>query len=371
MKVKHMLWAGGVVASLLAGPAYAGPFDGLEMGVGKVGTQSDQQTMDAFCGTKQIKVAYSDGFGGNTWRKIARAEAEDEAAKCANITEFNYVDAQGNPQKQISDIQSLAAQGYDVILIFADSGEALLRATREATEAGSAVVLWQAGVDFPGKPGVDYLVNVTANQADMGSVWMDWIAKQLGGKGNVLVFGGTPGAPQTAGQKSGFDKVVASHPDLKLLEDPVITNWDPAQYQKLTPALLAKYPQIDAIYSDYGSGVMGALRAYKEAGRPIPVVVAQAANELSCFYDKEKASEPGFKLGTESAFNWIIRVALRKGVAAAQGLSNTEPSIIVPTIVEDSTVADMQPTCSSDLPPDVSAVSTELSTDKLVKLLAK
>ncbi|MGO4567041.1 substrate-binding domain-containing protein [Rhizobium sp. 2YAF20] len=361
---------------LLAGAGWASaqndrPFAQIDVAPKRVGSAADLQSMDKFCGTKKIRVAYSDGFGGNTWRKISRAELEDEASKCPNITEVAYVDAQGNPQKQISDIQSLAAQGYDVIIIFADSGEAVLRATKEATQAGIAVVLWQSGVDFPGTPGVDYLVNVTASQSDMGGVWMKWIAQRLNGKGNVLVYGGTPGAPQTAGQKAGLEKVAKEYPDLRILEDPIVTNWDPAQYQKLTPALLAKYPQIDAIYSDYGNGVMGALRAFKEAGRPIPIVTSQAANELSCFWKKEKANEPQFQIGTESAFNWIIRVALRKGVAAAEGLNNTEPSIIMPTIVEDSTDTKMQPVCSSDLPPDIAAVSTQLSKDQLNKLLAK
>jgi ribose transport system substrate-binding protein len=372
MKFNYMLSSAALAIALSSSPAVLaqGAFDGINLGADVVGTENDLLSMDQFCGTKEIRVAYSDGFGGNTWRKISLAELEDEASKCANITEVAYVDAQGNPQKQISDIQSLAAQGYDVIIVFADGGEALLRATRQAMEAGVAVVVWQAGTDFPGTPGVEYVANVTADQGGMGNTWMQWIATSLNGEGNVLVFGGTPGAPQTAAQQAGYADVLAANPGIKLLEDPIVTNWDPAQYQKLTPALLAKYPEIDAIYADYGTGVMGALRAFKEAGRPIPLVTAQAANELSCFWAAEKDANPGFHIGTESAWNWIIRVALRKGVAAVQGIDNLEPSTIVPTIVENSLDANAQPICDDKLPPDVAAASTQLSIEQLQALLS-
>ena len=54
----------------------------------KRGTPVDFQPMSKFCGTTPIKVALSDGWGGNYWRHITRAEFEDEASKCKNITEI-------------------------------------------------------------------------------------------------------------------------------------------------------------------------------------------------------------------------------------------------------------------------------------------
>jgi ribose transport system substrate-binding protein len=185
------------------------------------------------------------------------------------------------------------------------------------------------------------------------------------------VFGGIPGAPQTVSQLKGMQPVLDKNPGLKVLEPPVITNWDPAQYQKITPALLAKYPEIDAVYADYGSGVMGALRAFKAAGRPIPLVTGLAANELSCLWAQDHESNPKFQIGTINAWNWLIRVALRKGVAAVQGIDNLEPTIFKAELGEDSTDPKLQPSCDPDLPPDVARSSTQLSTEKLVKLFPK
>jgi ribose transport system substrate-binding protein len=366
--------AGAVSALLLGGSAGAedNPILKVNVAPDKWGTQAELQTMDKFCGTKPIKVAYSSSLiAGSSWRKLALAEFQDEATKCKNITEVAFTDAQGNPQTQISDMQSLVARDFNVIVVTVDAPETLLRTMHDATAKGVAIVPWQQGLDFPGKAGVDWIANPTPSQADFGKIWMSWIAKNLKGKGDVLVYGGAPGAPQTSGQIKGYQPVLDQNPNLKPLEPPVITNWDPAQYQKLTPALLAKYPEIDAVYADYGFGVMGALRAFKAAGRQIPSVTGLATNELSCFWVQEHAANPNFQIGTINAWNWVIRVALRKGVAAAEGIDNLEPTIFKSEFAEDSTDPKLQPVCDPNLPPDVARSSTQLSTEQLLKLFPK
>ena len=47
-------------------------------------------------------------------------EAEAEAKKCSNITEYIYTDGQGDTQKSISDLNGLAAQGVDAMVVFPD-----------------------------------------------------------------------------------------------------------------------------------------------------------------------------------------------------------------------------------------------------------
>ena len=59
------------------------------------------------------------------------------------------------------------------------------------------------------------------------------------------------------------------------------------------------------------------------------------ANGLACEYEKQKASNPNFQVGTISGRNWIGRVAARKAIAAAQGLKNDEPTRFELGIYED------------------------------------
>ena len=301
----------------------------------KKGTVADLQPMSKFCGTKPIKVALSDGWGGNYWRHITRAEFEDEASKCKNITETRYTDGEFKPEKQIADIQGLIAQKFDVIVAFLDGGPAILKATREAT----------------------------AGQSQVGEQFADWLAKTLNGKGTVIMYGGTPGNPMTAAQVVGWKPTFAKYPGIKVLEaEPVPTNWDPAMAQQKTAALIAKYPQIDGVYSE----TTGPIRAFLAAGKPIPAYVGQSLMDLSCL----AADHPNFKMASMDAHTWMVRLALRKAVAAAQGIDNTEPSLITLPFTEDNTSKDakLAVKCDKSMPMD-SIPSSMLTKEQQVKAL--
>ncbi|KQV41344.1 substrate-binding domain-containing protein [Rhizobium sp. Root1204] len=320
----------------------------------KVGTIDELRPISDFCGTKPIKVAYSSGISSDPWRKISRREFELEAAKCKNITDVRYTDAQGSVEKQISDITGLAAQGFNVIIVYPDGGESLLRAMSQATKMGAKVVPFYGGTSYPGKAGKDYVAMVTNDQGLEGKMAAEWIAKELNGQGNIIYLGGAAGATSVKSHFEGAMGVFKNYPGIKLLEPgPITTNWDRAQEQKIMTSLLAKHEKIDAVMSDYGIGSMGALRAFEIAGRPIPLWTTRDGNEVACFWYSHKDANPKFQLFTTSAGTWLTRIALRKGVAAAEGIDNDEPSIFHDPVIDNTTSSDpkVKPICDPDLPP--------------------
>ncbi len=371
--LKYQLLAGAAVIGLVAQFAISGAGHAdmakVDLAPNKLGTAADMWPISKVCGTKKIKVAFADGWGGNYWRHITRGEFEDEASKCPNITEARYTDGEGDASKHISDIQALVAQHFDVIVVFADTGEAVLKELRKATQAGVAVVPFTTG-DAPfGEMGKDYTVRATESQIELGKLEAAWMVKTLGGKGNVIVDGGFPGNPMTTSQAVGWKDVFAKSPGIKVLEGPVDTNWDPALAQKLTAAEIAKYGQIDGIIAE----TTGPIRAFQAAGKPIPAYFGQELNDLSCLWADNHDKNPSFKLATASAHTWLIRLALRKGVAAAEGINDTEPSLVKLDILEDSTSSDskLAVTCDKSLPMDSIYRSSMLTKDKIQKLLAK
>jgi ribose transport system substrate-binding protein len=343
-------------------------FSNLDLAPNKKGGVADMQEISKFCGTKELKVAYSDGWGGNYWRQITRAEFEDEASKCPNIKEVRYTDGEFKAEKQIADIRGLIAQKFDVIVVFADTGVAQLKVMKQATDAGIAVVPFTTG-DAPfGDMGTDYVVRVTETQIGLGKMLAEWMVKTLDGKGNVIVQGGTPGNPMTSSQAVGWREVFAASPGIKVLEGPVDTNWDPALAQKVTAAEIAKYPQIDGMMAE----TTGPIRAFLAAGKPIPAWAGQDLNDLSCLWQDNHAANPTFKLATASAHTWLVRLALRKGLAAANGMANTEPSLIDLPFSEDSTSSDpkLKVKCDKSLPP-TAIPSAMLTGAKMKEILSK
>jgi ribose transport system substrate-binding protein len=333
--------------------------------IGNTGKVKDYIDISKVCGKKPVIVGSADG-SQNSWRRVSLAELRDEVAKCPSIKKLIYTNAQNDTQKFVSDIQGQVAQGVDILLVFPDTGPALLPTLREAKRNGVIVIPWATTELGDGKAGVDYFDTIGSSDEYNGEVWARWFAKTLHGRGNIVFLGGTPGNPVTAAEAVGFKRVLKDYPGLKLLTpEPVVTNWDPAQEQKVMAGLLTKYPRIDGVMADYGFTAMGAIRAFLNANRPLVPFASNDANGFACLWKQYKDSNPKFEIATISGRNWIARTALRKGLAAFQGLPDQEPSIVDLDLTEDSTVGgELEPKCDPSLPPDA-PLSSQLSQEQL------
>jgi ribose transport system substrate-binding protein len=127
--------------------------------------------------------------------------------------------------------------------------------------------------------------------------------------------------------------------------------------QQKTAALIAKYPQIDGIYSE----TVGPIRAFVAAGKPIPAYVGQSLMDLSCI----TAEHPEMKMMSIDAHTWMVRNALRKAVAAAQGIDNDEPSLITLPFSEDTTSKDPKLALKCDKSAPMDSIPSSMLTKEL------
>ena len=355
-------------AGLAIGVAACGGSDSDSSSSGAAGGGKPVAGAPAWCGNKEITLALADGFGDNNWRRITTAEARNEASKCPSVTKFVYTDGQGNTQKSISDIQGLAAQGVNAMVVFPDQGKAVLPAIRQAFKAGVVTVPYRV---FPGgKAGQDYTAYVNTDFKQAGVLWGEWLVKALDGKGTVANLGGPPANSQSQQEFDGMQSVLKDHPEIKFVgQTPYnVTNWDPAQTQKVVTALLAKYPQIDAITTDFGAALASSFGAFKQAGRKIPAVATEDSNQLSCDREQLLSTNPGFKLFTVDSQTWMVRTAIQTAVAKATG--GTAPSPTVPQKPFEDSVSGKpnKPTCAKDLSGDA-FLSSHLSKPQIAAAL--
>lgn len=301
----------------------------------------------AFCGTKPITLGIHDGYGMNAWSQASYAAVRSEAAKCPNVKTIVELGG-GDLQGSISQVNSMVSQGINALVIIPDFGKAQLPSLQAATAASVSVVPW--GADPSGVDGKDFVNYVDWSSPDAGTLWANWMVNALKGKGNVVFIGGPAGNPVTTGQLKSIVKVFAAHKGMKLLTgntDWPVTNWDPATAQKITGSLLAKFPKIDGLISDYGTDALAALRTMQAAGRPLIPTATLDANGLGCLWQSEsKKASNKFQLATISSRNWLGRIAARKAISAAEGITNNEPSIISLPISENSLRAN-KPVCSA------------------------
>jgi ribose transport system substrate-binding protein len=117
--------------------------------------------------------------------------------------------------------------------------------------------------------------------------------------------------------------------------------------------LLTRYPKIDGILMGDGQSSAAVVKVLKAAGRPIPPVATLEANQVACTWKSMNSGTTGFDLATISGRNWMGRLAVRKAVAAVNGIPNTEKSIISLPLFEDSVAGgNLAPHCDSTRPPD-------------------
>ncbi len=298
-----------------AGGAAAGEAGGEE-----AETTSAEGT-PSWCGEKEITLALADGFGDNNWRKITKAEAEAEAGLCPSVTEVTYTDGQGNTQKAISDLEGLTAQGVSAAVIFPDAGKAMLPAITNMYKAGVVTVPYRV---FPGgEEGVNYTKYISTDFKEAGKLWGEWLLKALPKGGKVLTLGGPAGNTQSLEEYEGMGEVIKGKGIELIGEQPFsVTNWEPAKTQQVVSADLAKYPEIDAITTDFGAALASSFPAFEQAGREIPPIATEDSNELGCI-QKEK----GFPLFTVDSQNWMVRLAIDWAVAEAS--EGTPPSTTV------------------------------------------
>ncbi len=323
----------------------------------------------AWCGPNEITLGFADGFGGNSWRLVTTESGKDEAAKCPSVKELIYTDGQGDLQKSISDIQGMVAKGVNALVVFPDASEAILPTLKEAFDAGVVTVPYRV---FPGgADGVDYTKYVALDAANDGHNYAEWIKKALPDGGTVLVLSGPKGNSQGTLMAEQLRTELGAEGDKYSFigEEPFeVTNWDPALSQQVLTAAIAKYPQIDAIASDFGPSLVGALPEFTKAGKKIPALATSDGNVLGCFWEDQKAAGNEFPMMTVATGNDHARTAIDYAVAVATGGEVPATAAHQHALFEDSLDPGMPVQCERDLPGDI-YLSAELSGEAQAALM--
>jgi ribose transport system substrate-binding protein len=331
-------------------------------------------TSQAWCGPEGITLGIQDGGGLNAWSKESLEQVQIASKACPAVEKEIVVDADFEPQKAVSGIQSMISQGANAIVLIPDSGNcAEVPAMRQAIEHNITVVPWAA--DPCGTEGTDYTKYIDWNTKAAGREWAEWVIEQMGGKGKLLYEGGPAGNTVSSNAAEAIAEVVKEDPGVELVE-PIsseewpVTNWDPAETKKLTAAILAKHPEINGLINDYGASVEAEVQAFQAAGREIPPIGTAESNALACSWKEEKEKGHEFPLMTISSRNWLGRYAAQYAIAEASG--GTPPALKDNGIVTlgqwENSVSGKEPQCKPSAGPEVS-FSNQMSEAEMNKIV--
>jgi inositol transport system substrate-binding protein len=156
---------------------------------------------------------------------------------------------------------------------------------------------------------------VGSESIQAGIMQAEWIAKQLNGKGNVVIMNGD--LAQEAAQKrtEGEKQVFAKYPDIKIIREDT-GNWSRDQGLSLMENWLASGDQIDAVASNNDEMAIGAIQAIDAAGKLGKIIVGgvDASPDALQEMDKKRLNVTVFQNATGQGEGGIkAAIALARG----------------------------------------------------------
>lgn len=213
----------------------------------------------------KYKVGFAQTESNNPWRLAQTASMKAEAEKLG--WQLVYTDAAGSAAKQVSDVNSMIAQGVDAIFLSPREEKPLIPAVMAAKKAGIPLFLIDRNVDASlAKGGVDYVTFIGSDFVKEGTTAGEAMVKATGGKALILELEGSTGSSPANDRKKGFDAVIAQHPDMKIIASQS-GDFARDKGRQVAEALLQAHPEATALYAHNDEMAIGAIAAIEAAGK--------------------------------------------------------------------------------------------------------
>ncbi len=272
-------------------------------------------------GQDKIKIGFSQATMNHPWR-VAMVEGNRKYAE-ENLKEVELIITDGNNDaaKQVTDVESLLAQGIQVLLISPLTEQALTPIVKQAMENGVKVVTLDRKVNTP------VTVHVGGENLPLGVGAGEFLAKKLSAKGNIIELQGTAGASATIDRNKGFADAIAKHPDMKVVAS---QNCDYTRDKavKFMEDMVQRFGpgEIQAVYAHNDEMALGAIQVLEGAGRLKDVLVVGIDGQETAF----QAIDQG-KLAATFVYPFVAPEGIEIAYKVAKGAEVPE-NIVLPTV---------------------------------------
>lgn len=211
------------------------------------------------------KVGFAQTESNNPWRIAQTKSFQDTAATCG--WELVMTDAGGSAAKQVADVDSMIAQGIDVLFLPPREESPLIPAVMRAKAAGIPTFLVDRSVDATvAVAGRDYVSFLGSDFIDQGRRVAEWLIQNHEGEGRIIQLEGTTGSSPANDRKKGFDDAIAADSRFSMLAS---RSGDFARDEgrRVMETLLQAHPDVNIVYAHNDEMAIGAIQALEAAGR--------------------------------------------------------------------------------------------------------
>lgn len=233
-------------------------------------------------------VALSNSFYGNIWRHQmvdAFVAAAEKAKSEGLIGDYIVLNGDGSVPQQAAQMSDLILRHPDVITINAASETALNGVIQKACAAGIKVIAFDSLASAPCATKVDFDFKTYPTEI------AEWVAKQLGGKGNILFVRGVKGSAPDEQSFGAQMEVFKKYPDIKIVGE-LFGQASISISQQAIANALPSLPHIDAVMAA-GEGDFGAVQAFRQFGGPyaekMPIIPGGNSSNFMKWWAEENA----------------------------------------------------------------------------------
>ncbi|MDK1386512.1 substrate-binding domain-containing protein [Sinorhizobium sp. 8-89] len=274
----------------------------------------------AFAADK-IKVGFSQGTMNHPWR-IAMVEVNKKFA-AENYPEIELIVTDGNndASKQVADVESLVAQGINVLVISPLTAQALTPVVKDAMANGIPVLTLDRKVN------TEVTCHMGGANLPLGEGAAKFLINALPDGAKIIELQGTAGASATLDRHKGFADVIASNSKYEVIAD---QNCDYTREKavKFMEDMVQRFKagEIQAVYAHNDEMALGAVQVLEAAGRLDGVKVIGMDGQNNAF--------DAIKAGKMSAC-FIYPYCAPEGIQAAYKIAKgeaIEKEIVLPTV---------------------------------------
>jgi len=214
----------------------------------------------------RYKVGFAQMESNNPWR-IAETQSFRDTAESCNW-DLIVTDAAGSAAKQVADVDSMIAQGIDVLFLPPREEKPLIPAVMKAKAAGIPTFLVDRSVDPDvAVAGRDYVAFLGSDFVDQGRRVAEWTLENFeGDEGIIVELEGTTGSSPANDRKEGFDEVTAEHDHMEIVASQS-GDFARDQGRQVMETLLQAHPDVNIVYAHNDEMAIGAIQALELAGR--------------------------------------------------------------------------------------------------------
>ncbi len=219
-------------------------------------------------------AAFAETVVGVSWSNFQEErwktdEAAIKSALEAGGAEYISADAQSSSAKQLSDIESLIAQGVDALIILAQDSQAIGPAVQAAADEGIPVIAYDRLIED------DRAFYLTFDNVEVGRMQARAVFEEMP-KGNYVMIKGSPTDPNADFLRGGQQEIIQAavdSGDVVIVGEAYTDGWLPANAQRnMEQILTANENNVDAVVASNdgtAGGVVAALTAQGMEGIPV------------------------------------------------------------------------------------------------------